>query len=63
MRKGRLIAKYEFKELEPLKATALSKKLGFDTCFDTPMTLTAIYNQNEADFQQVKRANAIGFKA
>jgi ATP-dependent 26S proteasome regulatory subunit len=31
MRKGRLIAKYEFKELEVEKAQQLSNKLGFDT--------------------------------
>lgn len=61
MRKGRLIAKYEFKELEIPKAISLSKKLGFDSTFDTPMTLTAIYNQEEKEFQQPKRKRAIGF--
>lgn len=63
MRKGRLIAKYEFKELEVHKANALSDKLGFDSDFNSPMTLTAIYNQEEKDYQQIKRSNAIGFKA
>lgn len=62
MRKGRLIAKYEFKELEVQKANALSGKLGFDSNFNSPMTLTAIYNQQEKDFQQIKRNNPIGFK-
>ncbi|MDR1918858.1 MAG: AAA family ATPase [Tannerellaceae bacterium] len=61
MRKGRLIAKYEFKELEIDKAQALSNKLGFSTTIDTPKTLTAIYNQDENDFQPVQR-NTIGFK-
>jgi len=61
MRKGRLIAKYEFKELEVQKANTLSKKLGFDSNFNSPMTLTAIYNQGEKDFQQTKN-NTIGFK-
>lgn len=61
MRKGRLIAKYEFKELEVHKAMSLSKKLGFDSTFNSPMTLTAIYNQEEKDFQQIKRKNPIGF--
>lgn len=61
MRKGRLIAKYEFKELEVQKAMSLSKKLGFETIFNSPMTLTAIYNQEEKDFQQIKRKNPIGF--
>jgi len=61
MRKGRLIAKYEFKELEVQKANTLSKKSGFDSNFNSPMTLTAIYNQGEKDFQQIKN-NTIGFK-
>ncbi len=63
MRKGRLIAKYEFKELEVAKANALSTKLGYNTTFDSPMALTAIYNQGEKDFQQIKRNNPIGFRA
>ena len=63
MRKGRLIAKYEFKELELSKAQKLSQKLGFKTNLNSPMTLTSIYNQDEKDFQQNKRHNPIGFKA
>ena len=62
LRKGRLIAKYEFKELEIKKARMLSQKLGFNTSFDSPMTLTAIYNQEEKDFQQMKNKTRIGFK-
>jgi ATPase family associated with various cellular activities (AAA) len=61
MRKGRLIAKYEFKELEIHKAQKLSDKLGFKTVCITPMTLTAIYNQDEKDFYQTRRSNPIGF--
>lgn len=61
MRKGRLIAKYEFKELEVEKARHLSKKLGFETFINTPMTLTSIYNQEENDFQQSRKSNPIGF--
>ncbi|MBK6285475.1 MAG: hypothetical protein IPF54_24935 [Draconibacterium sp.] len=63
LRKGRLIAKYEFKELEPEKANSLSMKLGFDATFNKPASLTAIYNQDELDFQQTKRMNTIGFQA
>ena len=62
MRKGRLIAKYEFNELEVDKAQMLSQKLGFATSINKPMTLTAIYNQDEKDFQQTGKNNAIGFK-
>jgi len=63
MRKGRLIAKYEFKELEIEKAQQLSNKLGFDSHINKPMTLTSIYNQDEKDFQQSRKSNPIGFQA
>lgn len=62
MRKGRLIAKYEFKELEIEKAQKLSEKLGFATIINKPMSLTAIYNQEEKDFQQEIKNAPIGFK-
>lgn len=62
MRKGRLIAKYEFKELEIEKAQNLSDKLGHHTRSTQPMTLTEIYNQDEKDFTHTKR-NSIGFMA
>ena len=63
MRKGRLIAKYEFKELETEKAQQLSNKLGFETSINKPMTLTSIYNQEEKDFQYTRKSNPIGFQA
>lgn len=63
MRKGRLIARYEFKELEVAKAQALSNKLGFSVQVHTPMSLSAIYNQEEKDFIQPKRKDPIGFRA
>ena len=63
MRKGRLIAQYEFKELEVDKAQLLSNKLGFNTIIKEPMTLTAIYNQNETSFEQKGRQASIGFNA
>lgn len=62
MRKGRLIARYEFKELEIEKAQQLSNKLGFNTNINTPLTLTSIYNQGEKDFQQSRKSRPIGFK-
>lgn len=61
MRKGRLIAKYDFKELETEKAQQLSNKLGFNSKITKPMTLTSIYNQDEIDFQQSRKYNPIGF--
>ena len=61
MRKGRLIAKYEFNELETHKAQALSDKLGFDTQITNPMTLAAVYNQNDVEFAPTTYRKAIGF--
>jgi len=62
LRKGRLIAKYEFKELEVSKAQALSDKLGFASKFNSSRTLTDIYNQEEKEFQQNINRNSIGFR-
>lgn len=63
LRKGRLIAKYEFQELETEKAQRLSTRLGFAACIDRPMTLSAIYNQHEMDFRESGKSNPIGFVA
>jgi hypothetical protein len=62
LRKGRLIAKYEFKELEVGKAQRLSDKLGFNASVHQPMTLASIYHQDEKDFQQTRKNNPIGFR-
>jgi hypothetical protein len=62
MRKGRLIAQYEFTELEVEKANSLSRKLGFFATINSPMTLAAIYNQKELEFNQPKKFATIGFK-
>jgi hypothetical protein len=63
MRKGRLIAKYEFQDLKTVKAQVLSNKLGFNTTISEPMTLTAIYNQEEAEFHEPETTRPIGFKS
>ena len=62
LRKGRLIAKYEFTELETQKAQALSDKLGFKSTLSQPMTLTEIYNQEERDFTDNRLRKTIGFR-
>lgn len=49
MRKGRLIAKYEFGKLGIGKAQRLSRHFGFDTIITKPMTIAEIANQNERD--------------
>lgn len=58
LRKGRLIAKYEFKELEASRSKLLSEKLGVN--ISGKHTLADIYNAEEQSF--TKKNNAIGFK-
>ncbi|RBL93792.1 AAA family ATPase [Chitinophaga flava] len=60
LRKGRLIAKYEFKKLPAEKAQRLSAHLGFDTVVDKPMSVAEISNQHEPSFEAPK--NVIGFR-
>lgn len=61
LRKGRLIARYEFNELAAERAQALSNKLGFQSNITEPMSLAAIYNQDEKDFEEGKQRKSIGF--
>jgi SpoVK/Ycf46/Vps4 family AAA+-type ATPase len=60
LRKGRLIAKYEFKELSVAKANSLANKLDLEETFYEPIILTNIYNHSDIDFGESKR-NKIGF--
>ncbi|WP_194851168.1 AAA family ATPase [Nonlabens antarcticus] len=60
LRRGRLIAKYEFGKLDVEKSNSLSRKLGFDRLFTEPQILTDIFNQEEQTFQKLER-RAIGF--
>lgn len=61
LRKGRLIAKYEFGKLSVSKAQRLSKHLGFDTMINRPMTVAEISNQHEKDVH-IKQVQVIGFR-
>lgn len=61
LRKGRLIAKYEFLPLETTKANELSRSLGFETIFSEPQVLTDIYNQEEKTVS-FQNNIAVGFK-
>jgi hypothetical protein len=60
MRKGRLIAKYEFGKLSVAKAQALSNHFGFDTTVTRPMTIAEVANQHEAE-QVIHRVEITGF--
>lgn len=62
LRKGRLIAQYEFAELEPQKAQNLSNKLGFKYKINQKMTLADIYNQDDKDYNSLPKSKFIGFK-
>jgi SpoVK/Ycf46/Vps4 family AAA+-type ATPase len=61
MRKGRLIAKYEFGKLSVEKAQRLSKHLGFDRAINKPMTVAEISNQHEKEFE-TKQVEVVGFR-
>ena len=60
LRKGRLIAKYEFGKLSVGKAQALSDHLGFDTLICKPMTIAEVANQHEKE-ERVSRLEITGF--
>ncbi|MFN8356434.1 MAG: AAA family ATPase [Spirosomataceae bacterium] len=61
LRKGRLIAKYEFGKLTAEKAAHLSASIGFSNPVSEPMTLAEIYNQQEMHFHNLKEKRKIGF--
>jgi ATPase family associated with various cellular activities (AAA) len=61
MRKGRLIAKYEFGRLGVSKAQQLSDHLGFKTVISQPMTLAEIATQHEV-LQAPAKVEVIGFR-
>ena len=61
MRKGRLIAKYEFGKLSVQKAQKLSDHFGYDSVIKRAMTIAEIANQHEQEYYESK-VEAIGFK-
>ena len=62
VRKGRLIARYEFGKLDVEKAQRLSNHLGYDTTITSPMTVAEITTQQEAEFTAPK-VEVVGFRA
>jgi hypothetical protein len=61
LRKGRLIARYEFGKLETVKAQALAKHLQKPIQVNKPMTLAEITNPEETH-HETKQVNVIGFR-
>lgn len=63
LRKGRLIAQYEFGLLARDKAQALSDSLGHNTHISEPMSLAAIFHQDEQPQQlAISTRREVGFK-
>jgi len=61
LRKGRLIAQYEFGRLGIEKSRRLSKHLGFDQEVTRPMTVAEISNQHEGN-AEIKQQRVFGFR-
>lgn len=61
MRKGRLIAKYEFGKLSVAKAQRLSKHLGHDVAISKPMTIAEIANPHEKE-PEGQKVEVLGFR-
>ena len=61
MRKGRLIAKYEFGKLGIEKSKRLSTHFGHHVKIDKPMTIAEIANPNEKA-QEPSTVEVIGFR-
>ena len=62
MRKGRLIAQYEFGKLSVEKSQRLSEHLGFKGRIHRPMTITEIAHQGEKDQGHMQRVQVVGFR-
>ncbi len=61
MRKGRLIAKYEFGKLDVQKSQRLSNHFGFTKTITKPMTIAEIANPDEKE-NVVERSQVFGFR-
>ncbi|HMR81707.1 MAG TPA: AAA family ATPase [Niabella sp.] len=62
LRKGRLIARYEFGKLGINKSQTLSNHLGFDTLISEPMSIAEIANQNQMSEPVISNRGTIGFR-
>ncbi len=61
LRKGRLIARYEFKELAKEKAQKIVNKIASGKIIDEPMTLADIYNFENENFGENVNKRKVGF--
>lgn len=56
LRKGRMISKYEFKNLDVDKANALLKELEIDATTDKPMSLAEIYHYDDDNYDNTRKS-------
>jgi hypothetical protein len=61
LRKGRLVARYEFKELSIAKTKFLKQKIGLGDSVNQTLTLAEIYNHEENIFGEDSKDKKIGF--
>lgn len=61
LRKGRLISRYEFKELSIEKTKILCKKIGSEKQINQPQTLAEIYNWDSKGTDNQQSGKKIGF--
>ncbi|MCK5535580.1 MAG: AAA family ATPase [Bacteroidales bacterium] len=61
LRKGRLIARYEFEPLNVKKAEVLAKKSGIDMDVKQPITLAELFNYNKENFDKKSEGKHLGF--
>lgn len=62
LRKGRLVTRYEFKELQVDKVNKLRSKLSLKEDATEPMTLADIYNKEGINFADMAEKQILGFK-
>lgn len=56
LREGRLMSKYEFKDLEIKKAEAILKERGIETKLEKPLSLAKIFHYGESSYESVKKS-------
>lgn len=61
LRPGRLLTKYEFNELDVVKANTLSINLGFNRVYNHPVSLSEIYSNRETQIISLQTKKAVGF--
>ena len=62
LRKGRLVTRYEFKDLQIDKVNKLREKLNVTEKAEKPMSLADIYNKEGVNFAELAEAKSVGFR-